>query len=285
MKTFKILPSITNKQDESIKIFFKEISKIPLLTVEEEKELAKRIKNGDQDAINKMITSNLRFVVSVAKQYQNKGLPLVDLIQEGCTGIIRAVETYNVDTGNKFISYAVWWIRQAILQAISDQCRTVRVPMNHIININKVNKVIEKYEQKFGRMPSNIELEEETELSSEKINFTLSTTFKTTSLDSTLKEDEDTSTLLDILPNPDIIDVNDKIEYQQNRTELLKILSNLDDREHDIIMMYFGIEMFPMQLEEIANRFGIGSERVRQLLHNALEYLRKNYNNELKQLL
>ena len=285
MKTFKILPSITDRQDESLKIFFREISKIPLLTLEEEKKLAKRIKNGDQDAIDKMVTSNLRFVVSVAKQYQNKGLPLVDLIQEGCCGLVRATESYDVDTGNKFISYAVWWIRQAILQAISDQCRTVRVPMNHIINISKVNKVIDKFEQEYGRIPSEKEIEDETNLSIDKINFTLSTSFRTMSLDSSLKDDDDTSSLIDILPNTNIDNSDQNIELEQNTKELLKVLNHLPDREHDIVLMYFGIMMFPMQLEEIANRFGIGSERVRQLLHEALEFLRKNYNNELKQLL
>lgn len=285
MKTFKILPSITDRQDESLKIFFKEISKIPLLTQEEEKKLAYRMKNGDKDAIDKMVASNLRFVVSVAKQYQNKGLPLIDLIQEGCTGIIRACESYDVDTGNKFISYAVWWIRQAILQAISDQCRTVRVPVNHIVTMNKINKMVEKFEQENGRFPSNEEIEEETKLPIDKINFTLSSSYRTTSLDSSFKDDEDASLLIDILPNTNIEDSDERIEYQEDYKELLNILSNLSDREHDIVVMYFGIGMFPMQYEEIANRFGIGSERVRQILHEALEYLRKNYSNELKQLL
>ena len=183
MKSFKIIQSITDRQDASLNIFFKEVSKLPMIDINKEIELSQKIKEGDMNAANELVKANLRFVISVAKQYQNKGLPLVDLIQEGCLGMIEAAKRYDESRGYRFISYAVWWIRQSIIHAISDQCRTVRVPMSQVVNMNKINKASDKFEQEHGRKPSAEELESEINLDASKINLTLSSVNKAISLD------------------------------------------------------------------------------------------------------
>ena len=282
MKNIKITQSITNRQDASLGMFFKDISKIPLLDIEEEIELSKRIQNGDTSAINKLVEGNLRFVVSVAKQYQNKGLPLVDLIQEGVSGALEAAAKWDHTRGFKFISYAVWWIRQAIVHAISDQCRTVRVPMNQIVNMNKINKVIDKFEQEHSRKPFAEEIENEVNIRAYKINQTLSSVNRSISIDSPFNDEND-DCLLDIIPNSDESD--DDILQDEKSNKLNEILNNLSYRERDVIRMSFGINMEVMQNEEIASRFGIGTERVRQIQKEAIDKLRLNYSNELKELL
>lgn len=284
MRGIKISQSITDRQDASLNIYFKDVSKQPMISQEEEIELAKRAKEGDINATNKLIQANLRFVISVAKQYQNKGLPLIDLIQEGNCGLVEAISKFDETKGFKFISYAVWWIRQAIIKAISDQSRTIRVPVSQIINISKINKVTEKYEQIYGRKPSSEEIEEETNIDSSKVNLTLSSIGKSVSLDTPFK-DEDAGCLLDVIPNHNTINTDDEVSSNDLSLTIQGILSKLPYRDSDIIRMSFGIGMYPMTNEEIANRFGIGSERVRQIIHSTIKNIKKKYGDELKDLL
>lgn len=284
MKGLKISQSITDRQDASLGIFFKEVSKIPMIDINKEIELSRRVKEGDELAANELVKANLRFVISVAKQYQNKGLPLVDLIQEGCLGLIQASKLYDESKGFKFISFAVWWIRQAIMKAITDQCRTVRIPMNQVAYISKINKVMSRFEQEERRKPSIEELEDITDLSSAKISSALLSTDRTLSLDMPFK-DEETGCLIDIIPNENS-EASDKNIVRTNNTVIInEVLSNLSYRERDIIRMTYGIEMNPMQNEEIANRFGISCERVRQIQKEAIEKIRTEFSDDLRELL
>ena len=284
MKSFKITQSITDRQDASLGIFFKEVSKIPMLDINEEIELSRRVKEGDRSAANKLVEANLRFVISVAKQYQNKGLPLVDLIQCGAEGALEAALRYDESKGFRFISYAVWWIRQAIMHAISDQCRTVRIPMSQVVCMNKINRASEKFEQEHYRKPSVEELESETNLDTSKINLTLSSINKAVSLDTPFK-DEDAGCLLDIIPNDEVEETDQSSLQESVSKEIEEVLSKLSFRERDIIRMSFGLGMNPMQNEEIAARFGIGCERVRQIQHEAIDKIRTNYSDILRELL
>lgn len=284
MKSFKITQSITDRQDASLGMYFKDVSKQPRISTEEEVTLARRIKKGDESASNKLIRANLRFVISVAKQYQNKGLSLVDLVQEGNIGLIEAAKRYDETRGFKFISYAVWWIRQAIIRAISEQCRTVRVPMNQIVYMNRINKTTEKFEQENERKPSLEELEAETGISADKITLNTSSISKTLSLDTPFK-DEEASCLLDVLPNANSDNTDEKLIQSSISQELEDVLDKLSFRERDILRMSFGLGMTPMQNEEIASRFGIGCERVRQIQHEAIDKIRTNYSYLLKELL
>lgn len=284
MKSFKITPSITDRQDASLGLYFKDVSKQPMISQEEEIRLTKEIKKGNNKAVKKLVNANLRFVISVAKQYQNKGLTLVDLIQEGNIGLIEAAKKFDETRGYRFISYAVWWIRQSIMKAISDQCRTIRLPMSQVVCVHKINKASEKFEQANGRKPSLAELEEETNINASKINSTLASSGRAVSLESPLK-DEDASCLLEVIPNEESTPA-DSIALENDYTNSIEfVLSKLPYRDRDILRMSFGIGMHPMPNEEIANRFGIGSERVRQIQHSAINYIRKNYLNELKELL
>lgn len=284
MRGFKITQSITDRQDASLGIFFKEVSKIPMATVEEEIELSKRIKNGDMSAANRLVEANLRFVISVAKQYQNKGIPLIDLIQIGVLGALEGAKRWDESRGFKFISYAVWWIRQAIMQAISLESRTIRVPMNQIVNMNKINKASEKLEQKHERTPSIEEISSETELDSGKINLTLSSINKSISLNTPFS-DEEAGCLLDIIPDSNSNSTDDNISQETESNEIEFVLSKLTNRESDIIRMSFGIGTDQMSLEEISGRFGIGSERVRQIQSEAISKIKKKYSNLLRGLL
>ena len=282
MKSFKITQSITDRQDASLGLYFKDVSKQSMLNAEEEAQVTQRIREGDKSAINRLVTANLRFVISVAKQYQNKGLSLVDLIQEGNLGLIEGAKRYDPSKGVKFISYAVWWIRQSIMHALSDKCRTVRIPMNQIVNINKITKATEKLEQELGRSPSIEELSNETSISTSNLNLTMSSSNKALSLDTPFK-DEDTNCLLDIIPNDSFAD--DNIIQESISNEVEEVLLKLSNRESDVIRMSFGIGVETMQNEEIANRFGIGSERVRQIQHEAIERIRLKYSDDLKKIL
>ena len=284
MRSFKISQSITDRQDASLNSYFKDVSRQPMISQEEEIELTKKIKEGNEAAVKKLVEANLRFVISVAKQYQNKGLPLVDLIQEGNIGIIEAARKFDETRGFRFISYAVWWIRQAIIKALSDQCRTIRVPANQVVYINKINKVIEQFEQQYGRKPSTGELEELTNIDYDKICLTMSAMNRLVSLESPIK-DEDASCLLDIIPNDGAVSTDTEVSKNDLSNEIERILSKLSYRDRDILRMSFGIGMNPMTNEEIARRFGIGSERVRQIQHSAINYLRVKYINDLKELL
>lgn len=284
MKSFKITQSITDRKDASLGIYFKDVSKLSMITPEKEVELTKRIKLGDNVAANELVTANLRFVISVAKQYQNKGLDLVDLIQEGNLGILEAAHKFDETRGYRFISYAVWWVRQAIMRAISEQCRTVRVPMSQIVNMSKINKMSEKFEQKNGRAPSMEEIEEETNLNRKKINMSLASTYRSVSLESPFK-DEDVSCLLDVLPNDNSESTDTTALKSDLVIEVERILSKLSYREQDVLRMSFGIGVQAMSNDEIANRFGIGGERVRQIQHSAINHIRSKYKNELSELL
>lgn len=284
MKSFKITQSITDRKDASLGIYFKDVSKLSMITPEKEVELTKRIKLGDNAAANELVTANLRFVISVAKQYQNKGLDLVDLIQEGNIGMLEAAYKFDETRGYRFISYAVWWIRQAIMRAISEQCRTVRVPMSQIVNMSKINKMSEKFEQKNGRAPSMEEIEEETNLNQKKINMSLASTYRSVSLESPFK-DEDVSCLLDVLPNDNSESTDTTALKSDLVIEIERILSKLSYREQDVLRMSFGIGVQAMSNDEIANRFGIGGERVRQIQHSAINRIRSKYKNELSELL
>ena len=284
MKSFKITQSITDRKDASLGIYFKDVSKLSMITPEKEVELTKRIKLGDKTAANELVTANLRFVISVAKQYQNKGLDLVDLIQEGNIGMLEAAYKFDETRGYRFISYAVWWIRQSIMRAISEQCRTVRVPMSQIVNMSKINKMSEKFEQKNGRVPSMEEIEEETNLNRKKINMSLASTYRSVSLESPLR-DEDVSCLLDVLPNDNSESTDTTALKSDLILEIERILSKLSYREQDVLRMSFGIGVQAMSNDEIANRFGIGGERVRQIQHSAINHIKNKYKNELSELL
>ena len=284
MKSFKITQSITDRKDASLGIYFKDVSKLSMITPEKEVELTKRIKLGDKAAANELVTANLRFVISVAKQYQNKGLDLVDLIQEGNIGMLEAAYKFDETRGYRFISYAVWWIRQSIMRAISEQCRTVRVPMSQIVNMSKINKMSEKFEQKNGRTPSMEEIEEETNLDRKKINMSLASTYRSVSLESPLR-DEDVSCLLDVLPNDNSESTDTTALKSDLIIEIERILSKLSYREQDVLRMSFGIGVQAMSNDEIANRFGIGGERIRQIQHSAISHIRNKYKNELSELL
>lgn len=284
MKSFKISQSITDRQDASLSIFFKEVSKLPLIDADKEVELSKRVKEGDEEAANELVKANLRFVISVAKQYQNKGLPLVDLIQEGCCGLIQASKLFDESKGFKFISYAVWWIRQAIIKALSEQCRTIRIPMNQVVYINKINKASEKFEQENGRKPSVEELERETSLDSSKIALTLESINRAVSLETPFN-DEDAGCLLDVIPNSNSTETDEYSSRNDLSSSIELVLSKLPFRESDILRMSFGIGMNAMQNEEIADRFGIGCERVRQIQKEALNKLKIEYGDILRELL
>lgn len=284
MKSFKITQSITDRKDASLGIYFKDVSKLSMITPEKEIELTRRIKLGDKAAANELVTANLRFVISVAKQYQNKGLDLVDLIQEGNIGMLEAAYKFDETRGYRFISYAVWWIRQSIMRAISEQCRTVRVPMSQIVNMSKINKMSEKFEQKNGRVPSMEEIEEETNLNRKKINMSLASTYRSVSLESPLR-DEDVSCLLDVLPNDNLESTDTTALKSDLILEIERILSKLSYREQDVLRMSFGIGVQAMSNDEIASRFGIGGERVRQIQHSAINHIKNKYKNELSELL
>lgn len=284
MKSFKISQSITDRQDASLNSYFKDVSRQPMISQEDEIELTKKIKEGNEAAVKKLVEANLRFVISVAKQYQNKGLALVDLIQEGNIGLIEAARKFDETRGFRFISYAVWWIRQAIIKALSDQCRTIRVPTNQIVCMNKINKAIEQFEQQHGRKPSTGELEELTNIDYDKICLAMSAMNRSVSLESPIK-DEDASCLLDIIPNDGAVSTDTEVSKNDLSNEIERVLSKLSYRDRDILRMSFGIGMNPMTNEEIARRFGIGSERVRQIQHSVINYLRVKYINDLKELL
>ena len=283
MKSIQIKKSITDRSNITIDDYLKDINKIPMLTPDEEKEIGRKAKEGDIDAKNKLITGNLRFVVSVAKQYQGQGLSLDDLINEGNIGLIRAADKFDVDKGFRFISYAVWWIRQSILQALSEQSRTIRLPMNQVRLSSKILKTIQEFEQDNERKPTDEELEELIGLSIEKINKIINSNNKMVSLDTPLNDDEE-GTLIDIIPNGNPKTDADLIK-ESNKIELNSIIDKLTNREQDIIRMYFGLTGKNFTLSEIGDKFGITNERARQIKEKALDKLKNNYSHILKKLL
>ncbi len=273
MRQLKISKSITNRESASLDKYLQEISKYDLISVEEEVELARRIKKGDKEAMEKLIRANLRFVVSVAKQYQNQGLSLPDLINEGNLGLIKAAEKFDETRGFKFISYAVWWIRQSIMQAINEQSRIVRLPLNQVSSLTKYKKAIQDFEQKYHRKPTEEELAELLETTEEKIKKTASASGKAISVDAPFVEDED-NTLLDVLVNEDAEKADDKLMKESLRIEIERALATLTERERDIIKLSFGIGTEPISLEEVGERYGLTRERVRQIREKALKKLR-----------
>ncbi|MFV0376950.1 MAG: RNA polymerase sigma factor RpoD/SigA [Mangrovibacterium sp.] len=280
MRQLKITKSITNRESASLDKYLQEIGKEELITVEEEVELAQRIKKGDQAALEKLTRANLRFVVSVAKQYQNQGLSLPDLINEGNLGLIKAAEKFDETRGFKFISYAVWWIRQSILQALAEQSRIVRLPLNQVGSLNKINKAYSKFEQENERKPSPEELAETLELPAEKVADTLRVSGRHISVDAPFVEGEDNS-LLDVLVNNDSPNADRSLIMESLAREIERSLATLTERESDIIRMFFGIGCQEMTLEEIGERFGLTRERVRQIKEKAIRRLRHTSRSKL----
>ena len=280
MRQLKITKSITNREGESLDKYLQEIGKEELLTVEEEVELAARVKKGDQKALETLTRANLRFVVSVAKQYQNQGLSLPDLINEGNLGLIKAAERFDETRGFKFISYAVWWIRQSILQAIAEQSRIVRLPLNQVSSVNKISQVLSRFEQENERRPSVDEISEQIDLPMEKIDEALSINGKHVSVDAPFAEGEDNS-LLDVLVNDNSPSADKQLVLESLRQEIQKVLSGLNERERMIIEAYYGIEQQEMTLEEIGTKYGLTRERVRQIKEKAIRRLRNNTQNKM----
>ena len=273
MRQLNISKSITNRESASLDKYLQEISREPMITVEEEVQLAQRIRQGDHRALEKLTRANLRFVVSVAKQYQNQGLSLPDLINEGNLGLIKAAEKFDETRGFKFISYAVWWIRQSILQALAEQSRHIRLPLNQVGLLNKINKEIVRFEQQYERRPSPEELAEALEVPVEKIEDTLNQSGRQTSIDAPFVEGEENS-LLNILPNSDSNTTDHSLMAQSLSTEIDRALSTLTSREKEIIQMLFGIGRQEMTLEEIGDYLGLTRERVRQIKEKALRRMR-----------
>jgi len=282
MRQLKITKSITNRESQSLEKYLQEIGKVDLLTPEQEVELAQRIKQGDQDALEQLTKANLRFVVSVAKQYQNQGLSLSDLINEGNLGLIKAAQRFDETRGFKFISYAVWWIRQSILQALAEQSRIVRLPLNKVGSLNKINKAFSALEQKFEREPSAAELADVLEIESEEVETTLSVAARHVSVDQPFVEGEDNS-LLDVLENNNTPKTDKSLAYLESlQMEIERSLSTLTDRQKDVIKLYFGIGVeHSMSLEDIGDRFGLTRERVRQIKDKAINKLRATNRSKL----
>ena len=275
MRQLKITKSITNRESASLDKYLQEIGKEELISVEEEVELAQRIRKGDQEALEKLTKANLRFVVSVAKQYQNQGLSLPDLINEGNLGLIKAAEKFDETRGFKFISYAVWWIRQSILQALAEQSRIVRLPLNQVGSLNKINKAFARFEQEHERTPSAEELATELELPKEKVTDTLRVAGRHISVDAPFADGEDNS-LLDVLVNTDSPNADRGLINESLAAEVERALEILTERERDIIRYFFGIGCSEMTLEEIGEKFDLTRERVRQIKEKAIRKLRQS---------
>jgi len=273
MRQLKITRSITNRESASLDKYLQEIGRQELLTVEQEVEIAQRIHDGDKSALDRLINANLRFVVSVAKQYQNQGLSLSDLINEGNLGLITAAQKFDETRGFKFISYAVWWIRQSILQALAEQARTVRVPLNQVGIANKVAKAQARFEQEHERRPSAEELAQELDLPLEKVAQALKSISRTVSVDAPFAEGEDNS-LLDVLPNNDSPMADNSLNNESLSTEVDRVLQQLAPRERDIVRLFFGIGCQEMTLEEIGAKYDLTRERVRQIKERAIRQLK-----------
>lgn len=280
MRQLKITKSITNRESASLDKYLQEIGREDLITVEEEVELAQRIRKGDQAALDKLTKANLRFVVSVAKQYQNQGLSLPDLINEGNLGLIRAAEKFDETRGFKFISYAVWWIRQSILQALAEQSRIVRLPLNQVGSLNKINKALARFEQEHERTPSPEELATELDLPRDKVADTMRVSGRHVSVDAPFAEGEDNN-LLDVLVNSDSPNADRVLINESLSTEVERALSTLTERERDIVRYFFGIGCTEMTLEEIGDKFGLTRERVRQIKEKAVRRLRSSSRSKL----
>lgn len=274
MRQLKITKQITNRESQSLDKYLQEIGRVDLLTADDEVELARKIKQGDHVALEKLTKANLRFVVSVAKQYQNQGLTLGDLINEGNLGLIKAAQRFDETRGFKFISYAVWWIRQSILQALAEQSRIVRLPLNRVGSLNRISKTFSALEQKYEREPSPDELAEVLDVTSEEISDTLKNAGRHLSMDAPFAQGEESS-LLDVLENDSENTPDDKLISDSLRSEVKRALSTLTHRESEVISYYFGLDgEQPLTLEEIGDKFELTRERVRQIKEKAIRRLR-----------
>ena len=280
MRQLKITKSITNRESASLDKYLQEIGHEELISIEEEVELAQRIEKGDKEALERLTKANLRFVVSVAKQYQNQGLSLPDLINEGNLGLIKAAEKFDETRGFKFISYAVWWIRQSILQAIAEQSRIVRLPLNQVGSVNRINRILNKFEQENERRPSVDEIADKVDLPEDKIVDAMKAPSKHISVDAPFIEGEDNS-LLDVLPNADSPMADNELVMESLRAEISSALNVLNERERNIIEAFFGINQPEMTLEEIGDKYGLTRERVRQIKEKAIRRLRHNTKNKM----
>ena len=284
MRQLKITKSITNRESASLDKYLQEIGREELISVQEEVELAQRIRRGDQKALDKLTRANLRFVVSVAKQYQNQGLSLPDLINEGNLGLIRAAQKFDETRGFKFISYAVWWIRQSILQALAEQSRIVRLPLNQVGSLNKINKELSRFEQENERRPSAEELADRLDLAADKVADPLKVSGRHLSVDAPFVDGEDNS-LLDVLVNDDSPMADTRLNQESLAKEVNRALQQLGDRERDILKMFFGIGCQEMTLEEIGAKFDLTRERVRQIKEKAIRRLKGQKSRLLKSYL
>ena len=278
MRQLKIQKSITNRSSEALDKYLVEIGRAPLISIDEEIELAQKIKKGGPEgerAKDKLVTANLRFVVSVAKQYQHQGLSLTDLIDEGNIGLIKAAQKFDETRGFKFISYAVWWIRQSILQAIAEQSRIVRLPLNQVGSVNKINRILNKFEQEHERRPNVDEIADQIDLPEDKIVEAMKVNGKHISVDAPIMEGADSS-LLDVLPNTESPMADNELVMESLREEVASALNVLNERERNIIECFYGINQREMTLEEIGDKFGLTRERVRQIKEKALRRLRQN---------
>ena len=279
MRQLKITKSITNRESESLEKYLAEIGKEDMISVEEEVELAQRIKKGDQKALERLTKANLRFVVSVAKQYQNQGLSLPDLINEGNLGLLKAAERFDETRGFKFISYAVWWIRQSILQAISEQSRIVRLPLNQVGSVNKINREINRFEQINERRPSVDEIAEKVDLPQDKIDEAMNINGHQISVDAPFVEGEDNS-LLDVMANTDAPMADNQLVAESLKSEIQTALNALNERERNVVEASYGINQPELTLEEIGSKFGLTRERVRQIKEKAIRKLRNSKTNK-----
>lgn len=279
MRQLKINKQITNRESASLEKYLQEIGHEELLSPEEEVELAQRIHKGDRDALERLTKANLRFVVSVAKQYQNQGLSLADLINEGNVGLIKAAEKFDETRGFKFISYAVWWIRQSILQAIAEQSRLVKLPLNQVNSVNKINKMLSKFEQENERRPSIDEIAENIDLDEEKIAEAIRNASRHVSMDAPFSNGDENS-LLDVMPNADAPLADNLVEMESLRDEIAAALKTLNERERKVLEGFYGIGQPEMTLDEIGRSLGLTRERVRQIRQKAIRQLRKNTKNK-----
>lgn len=280
MRQLKISKSITNRESAALEKYLQEIGREELISVDEEVALAQRIKKGDREALEKLTKANLRFVVSVAKQYQNQGLSLQDLINEGNLGLIKAAEKFDETRGFKFISYAVWWIRQSILQAIAEHSRIVRLPLNQVSSVNKINRMRNKFEQENERRPSIDEIAEDMDLPEDKIEDAIKVNARHVSVDAPFVDGEDNS-LLDVLPNEDAVMADKLLLVESLRDEIKRALQILNDRERKIIEALFGIDQPEMTFEEVGEKYNLTRERVRQIKEKAIRRLRNNTKSKL----
>ena len=283
MRQLKINKSVTNRSEESLNKYLNEINRVPMVSMDEEVALGQTIRAGGekgQQAKDKLVTANLRFVVSVAKQYQNQGVPLTDLINEGNIGLITAAEKFDETRGFKFISYAVWWIRQSILQAIAEQSRIVRVPLNQVGSVSKINRMLSKFEQEFERRPSTDEISERVDIPEDKVDEAMMANARHVSVDAPFVDGEDNS-LLDVLINDDAPMADRQLVIESLRAEIATVLQTLNERERAVITAFYGIGQPEMTLEEIGNKYGLTRERVRQIKEKAIRRLRNNTKNKL----